>query len=801
MSGQPTLRRKLLRDIRRTWTLFAALVVAVALGLGMYAAMNNSYLNLQESYDYAFSEQGFPDLFVTIPDAQGYADRVRTTSGVEHVRTRVQADLPMTARKRGGDTYSMVGRIIGYPANGTPDVASVTSLSGATNPRPGHALVEEHFADEFSLKAGDTVTLTTATGQVEVPVDGVVASAEYFWPAPSRQVVFTPPASFGVLFVTENDATAWSGASANQALILLTDAERSSDNASATLDTLRQKALSDGASDVYDRAQQPSNSILQEDIDSLHQMAVYFPLLFLFAAGLAIYVLLSRRVAEERQIIGTLRATGVKARPLGWHYLSYALLAGLLGVVIGVPLGTALASALTDYYAELISLPASLTVRGGLRMSTVVVALVLALSATAFAAWWPARRAMRIMPAEAMRGEVPATTHSRSWMERIVPGSRHFSAKWRLILRNIGRSGARSAFTAIGVALSIMLVLSTIGLYTSMSNLIDVEFGTVIRNDGQVEFATAVTEDQIRQVKAVTDVKDVETAISEPVSVADGSDVYATTLTGLDKNTSMHGFITKKGDPVELPSSGFLVDESVTAQLPDLAVGDEITVTLTGAGLDDTKIKGRVEAFAFEPLGAYIYADKSWLAQQAPKAQASDVLLTTKDGADQSTVRKDVSKIPGALVYVDTASLQDTVLQYEALFNAIAIVMMILGAIMAFAIIFTTMSVSIFERYREIATFRASGVKFSTIASTVRWENIIVSAFGVIPGVILGVLGAGALGRSLSSDEYTIALSLPWTAALLVVLGVLLVALLSQFPGMMRVRHMSVADVVRERAQ
>lgn len=94
---------------------------------------------------------------------------------------------------------------------------------------------------------------------------------------------------------------------------------------------------------MYDRAEQPSNSILQEDIDSLHQMAVYFPLLFLFAAGLAIYVLLSRRVAEERQIIGTLRATGVKARPLGWHYMSYALLAGLMGTAIGVPLGTALA--------------------------------------------------------------------------------------------------------------------------------------------------------------------------------------------------------------------------------------------------------------------------------------------------------------------------------------------------------------------------------------------------------------------------------------------------------------------------
>ncbi len=61
----------------------------------------------------------------------------------------------MTASKSGGDNYSMDGRIVGYPETGTPDVASVTSLSGAANPRPGHALVEEHFADEFGLEAGE----------------------------------------------------------------------------------------------------------------------------------------------------------------------------------------------------------------------------------------------------------------------------------------------------------------------------------------------------------------------------------------------------------------------------------------------------------------------------------------------------------------------------------------------------------------------------------------------------------------------------------------------------------------------
>ena len=101
-----------------------------------------------------------------------------------------------------------------------------------------------------------------------------------------------------------------------------------------------------------------------------------------------------------------------------------------------------------------------------------------------------------------------------------------------------------------------------------------------------------------------------------------------------------------------------------------------------------------------------------------------------------------MSDIKGVTTYTETAAIEQTFKDWMKLFNLIAIVMIVLGAVMAFAIIFTTMSVSIVERYREIATFRAAGVKFSTIASMVRWENVIVSAFGIVPGVVLGVLGA-----------------------------------------------------------
>ena len=702
MAGNPTLRRKLLRDIRRTWALFAALVVAVALGLALFAGMNNSYLNLNDSYQNAFAKQGFPDLFVTAPKAQAYADSVSGQEGVQAVRTRVQADLPMQATEPNGITDEMVGRIIGYPSSGRPEVASLTVLSGAANPKSGHALAEEHFAETFALHAGDSVTLTTAAGPVKVVIDGVVASAEYFWPAPSRQVIVAPPTAFGALFVSEDDAVTWSGAPANQALVLLTDAARDGDNATSTLDSLRTMAVSAGATNVYDRAEQPSNSVLTDDLQSLHKMAVYFPILFLLAAGLAIYVLLSRRVTQERQIIGTLRATGVAGRTLGWHYMSYALLAGVLGALIGLPIGVVIAGGLTRAYAKIISLPESLTVFGGVRPATLLLGIVFALVATGFAAWWPSRRAMRIMPAEAMRAEVPSVKAGRSWIEKIVPGSRHFSAKWGKVLRDVGRSGARSFVTAIGVALSILLILATFGLVTSLQHAMDVEFDTVMLNQGQAQYAAAVTKENLDQVASVPGVTYVEPAVNQSVSVAYGSLVYATALTALNQGSRMHGFVTESGDPVPMPSEGFLVDQSLTTQLPGLQVGDTISVTFTGLG--DTTLKGPVKAFTYNPLGAYVYADRSWLVAQVPTAVAMDVLLQTADDADQTDVRKQVSALAGVVTYVETAAIEETFREWEQLFYLLAIFMVVLGAIMAFAIIFTTMSISIVERSREIAT-------------------------------------------------------------------------------------------------
>jgi putative ABC transport system permease protein len=796
VSGRhPALRTKLRRDIRRTWALFAALVVMVMLGIALYGAADNSYRNLQGSYDNAFVVQGFPDLFVTGGDVAGYATERAADPAVAATRTRVQAELPMRVATSDG-TDRFVGRVVGYPASGTPQVAGLTSLSGVANPAPGTVLLEEHMAGTFGLSEGDSLTLTTAVGEVEVEVGGVVSSAEYLWLAPDRQQVIVPPRSFGVVFATESDARTWSGIPDNQALVLLTEEGRADP---AVLEGLRTAAVAAGAVEVLDREQQPSNALLQEDISGFEQMAVAFPVLFLSAAALVLYVLLTRRVAEERQIIGTLRAAGMRGRTIGWHYMSYGLLAGVLGALLGLPIGMALAGGMSRMYADIIGLPEQLTVFGGFGGRTFVVGLAFAVLATGLAALAPARRAARTQPAEAMRGEVPASHVGRTWSERLVPGMRSASAKWRMIVRGIGRNTKRTVFSATGVALALILVLVSWAMIDTMNKLISVQFDEVSTANGQVLFAAPITDADVRKLASIDGVADVETVLTMPVSVAFGGSVYSTQATGYDPGTVMHGFIDKSGDPVALPQDGVLIDAGITKQLKGLEPGDTVALTLgTGPGARTTDAK--VAAFTYQPLGTFVSADKSWLAAQVPDAPETTALLTTVEGADPDAVRRAASQLPGVLAYVDTSALADAYDQYSGLFYVFIGAMLALGGAMAFAIIFTTMSVNIVERRRELATMRAAGVSYRAISGVVGGENLLVAAMGVIPGLILGVVAAKFMLQTYSSDQFTLDLYVRPLTLLLAALAILGVAALSQLPGLRAVRRMDVAQVVRERA-
>ncbi len=787
MTGHPTLRRKLRRDIRRQWPQFTAVAVAVLLGVALFAASYDAYGNLKASYAQVFAQQRFADVWVTGPAAASVADTVRTSPDVAVVAERTQADL---ALQIGAD--KLRGRAVGIPLGRQPAVDRLTILSGHYPRSVDEVAVEHHVADHFGLQPGGQVRLRDGDGWRTVRVAAVVSSAEYLWPARSRQEPMTTPEDFGVVFAPQPLVDALVPDAPHQTLVRLSEAA-----GPAALDRVVATARGLGAADITTRAEQPSNSLLQEDINGFSQLSYLFPLLFLTAAGMATYVLLTRRVDAERDVIGMLLASGVRRRSILGHYLSFGIAAALTGAVVGVTAGELLAGVLTHYYLHAIDLPSAAAVIAHGRVDTVVTGLAFGLVAGVLATLAPALTAARQDPAAAMRGMTPASHARRSLLETLVPPLRRAPARVRMVLRGVGRNRRRTTFTAVGVVLSLLVILTSWTMIDTMTALVDVQFNQVTRQDARVDLAGPADAAALDRLRATPGVAEVEPQLQAPVALVHGDASYATALVGLPSNTALHGFRLVDGTErslASLPAGGVFAGQALRDVL-HVHVGDTITL-LTAAGIPhEVTVAGLLD----EPLGTFLYAPLP-AAQRLTGAAPTSALLRYAPGAARDSVRRAVTALPGVTAYEDAQALKVMVDQYAGLFYGFVGAMLVLGGVMAFAIIFTTMSVNIVERSREVATLRTGGVRRRTIAGLISAENLLVTVLGIVPGLLIGVLGGGAFLSAYNTDQFHLTLVVRPLTLAIAAAAIIAVAALSQWPGLRAVSRLDLGQAVRERA-
>ncbi|HEY5988241.1 MAG TPA: FtsX-like permease family protein, partial [Streptosporangiaceae bacterium] len=548
---------KLRRDLARRPAQLVWVVALVLLGVALYGASYDAYRNLQASYQAIFERYRFADLTIDGGNSAQIARQAAQTPGVAATTTRTVADVPL--RVPGGDAFT--GRVVGLPVTGQPAVDKVDILNGRyLNPAaPGGVLVEQHLAAHARLRPGAAVEVWQQDSWRSLTVSGVVSSPEYLWPAPSRQNILPAPGSFGVLFVPEPLARQIAGPAAapDQVLVYYTAVGRGH---SASLDaSLARMARQDGAADAVSRADQPSNAALSEDIKGFAELALLFPMLFLGAAGLAAYVVLTRRVAADRPIIGMLRANGFRRRAVLRYYLWIGLIAGMAGAVPGVVVGVVAAGAVTRVYTSSIGVP--LTVVSA-RVSTVAGGLAFGLVTGALAALAPAFSAARVPPAEAMRGLVPATRGGRGLLaraERAIPAARRLPAGAWLVLRGPARQPRRTIYTEVGVVLALVLILVSWGMLDTIRNTLDRQFGQVQREDAELTLAQPAGAAFVAGLARLPGVAAAEPSTQLPVTVGAGPGAYTTALIGLRAATTMHGFLAPGGVTTHLPGRGVLL--------------------------------------------------------------------------------------------------------------------------------------------------------------------------------------------------------------------------------------------------
>jgi putative ABC transport system permease protein len=637
---------------------------------------------------------------------------------------------------------------------------------------------------------------------VTFPVKGVAVSAEYLWPARSRQDSMPIPDNFGVVYATDAVAAGLTGPVATREALVLYDDGADHPALAAQLTRLA-AATGAGTKGVGDRDTNPSNTWLQADLAFFGDMAVSLPVIFLLASGVATYVLLARKVRADLPIVGTMLALGCSRRQVIGQYLGYGAAAGAVGAVPGVIVGALLGRLMTFMYAEILSLPSP---RPEFQPATMALGLVVGVSSAVLAALAPAFTAARIEPAEAGRTVAPPGRGRASLAERLLPPVRRLPTRWRAVLRGAERNWRRTLSTVVGVTMATGLVVSSWAMLDSTRAWFDAMEDTN-RHDVRVVFDGGATHERLAALAATPGIAAVERTVQLPVLISsagrEGADArnYQTFLVGQSTSTRMHGFRVTGAGPDALPEEGVLAGVALS-DLLGVEKGDQIRLTIDpGDGSPPVVMTERLAGFVNEPIGTFAYLSLDRLGPLPPAlvTAGSVGLATYTADADEPGMQNRLSALDGVSAVEENENFLQSFQSYMAFFYVMVGFMIVFGAAMALALVYASISVNLAERSIEMAALRAEGVRLNVLSRLVTAENLLITVLGLPPGIYLGFVLAKPLLGTFTNDLWRFDLVVNPLTPVLASIAVVGAAVLSQWPGLRAIRRLDIASVVRLR--
>lgn len=783
------MNRKLMRDLRGSKGLFIAVTVIVFLAVAFFGAMFMASENLRDSYDYSYEQLRFADFTVKVAqDAEEAHADLKALSGVQAVTARINADFSL--RIPGEEGTKVLARTISLPADRSVQSTVVNDVqveSGAYFPKAGkYLLVEKNFADHHDLRAGQTVYLTVRGQETPFEISGVATSPEYIFPAKSRQEVLVSPEVWGVVFVPHKTAVDLLQKPVNEFCFLVNQgADRSQ-----VIAEVEQALAPYQVMDVVTREDQPSNAGLEMDLEQFATLGELFPLFFIIVGAMATYILLTRIVYNQRTQIGLMRAMGYSGRNVMVHYLGFALVIGLVGSLFGTGTGHVLAGAMTRFYAELINLP---FVRVEPRWLALSGGFLLGLVPCIIAGLIPAWAASRIAPAEAMRAPAPAAGR-KLLIERLLPVFARMSSVWKIPLRSIFRNRRRSLYTVIGVTFGISLILVSAGMIDSIQDLMNFMFHDVQRYDARVEFADPQRMEVAEQARQWEGVTRVEPLLEIPVRLEHGTESYSTLAIALEEGSILRGLYSPSENRVDVSPKGVLLSEALQGTL-DIRAGERLKI-VSVAGTFEMPVLG----FVKEPMGSFAYLSLDSVESKLGGSPVMNSLMLAVSPDQVQSVRERAYQLQSVASVELTQETRNRVDDMMASAMAILWIMVLFGAALAMAIVFTTVTVNILERRREIATMRTLGESRRRIGMMVTIENLLLGLAALVPGMILGYLLALYFFSLFQGDMFTFDLVIFPRTYVIVVAIVMAVMLLSEVPSLRNLNRLDLAKVTKEQA-
>lgn len=788
------LNRKLIRDLLTHWAQVGAIVVVMALGIIMFSGPLLAQRDLRESVDAIYRVTRYRDFAARVVSAPRAAvAAVAGLGNVKAVEGRLTGDLQASIKGRG-----LTIRIISLPEAGRPTVDDVLLESGGylATGAAGECLAEHHLATEYGIEQGDTVSITTAQGEVPLRVTGSAVSPEYLRLVRSRAEYVTDPAQFGVVFVRYGEAARLLGQAdtVNDIVVRVRD----EDNLAATMAAARKLLEPYNVTGLTAGSDEPGAVALNLEINDIGKLAIFFAVLLLAVASLALYITMTQIVFSQQREIGVIRALGYGKGVIIKHYLGYGAVLGAAGGVLGVVVGYFLSRLFISIYAGIFELP---FVRVSLYPWIAIAGVAVAILFSTAGALVPARHAVRMKPAEAMRVEagliLGQVRHARG---QGITGRLGFPAWLRFSFRNLARNRRRTLLTCLGVIGTLCLLVTAAGGRDSLDYAVDKYLNGVLLWDvGALWQSSPAGPDTLARVRAIDGVTAVEPLIDAPALVVFRGRSADVQVQAFRSDTTMRGDYPTPGSRARPGPVEVVLNRGIKKKLP-VKVGDRVTLS-TPLGSLPFKVAG----FVSEPFGGVCYVDMDYIQRLFSAAtgipEAFNGVVVKTEAGRTARVADALRELPGVSQVVTRAGILRVFDELVAAVRALFAMFYFMAFAMGFAILFSMTTVNLLERGREVATIRTLGAGRARIFSFVTVESLAVVALALVPGILFGrLLEWVVIEKLLSSDRLAPDAVISGVTVALVIVAVLVVMVLSELPSVRRLWRLDLARATKERA-
>ncbi|MCL2825798.1 MAG: ABC transporter permease [Eggerthellaceae bacterium] len=500
---------------------------------------------------------------------------------------------------------------------------------------------------------------------------------------------------------------------------------------------------------VMDRTKNSGAVSFQTDAGRVDQISQVFPLLFFLVAALVALTTMTRMVEEERVLIGTYKALGYGRARITSKYLVYGLIASGVGAAIGIAiLSQALPRTIFFAYSIMYDVPPCPTPNN---IPHTALSAGLGIGITLVATWAAVTSTLRESPAALMLPRAPKAG-KRILLERIAPLWRRLSFSWKVTFRNIFRYKKRFIMTIIGIAGCSALLLTGLGLYDAINDIIAKQYSDITHYNTTVRMADDISADDRSAVDAVLSDKSLiteSTLVQEDHMTARSSankDFGVYVIVPADPGqfkdfVDMHERVGKA--PLALDDNSIIVSEKVAVKL-GLSKGDTLYLVVEDAmgNPTDEKYAFTVGGIMENYIASYIYISPGNYTKTTGKDPDLSMIIakSTTDSAGKDKISNTLLALDGVktVAYTD-----ETINSYQKMLtsvNSIVWVLVTAAAILAFVVLYNLTNINITERQREIATLKVLGFIPREVYSYIFREIMLLAGIGALFGLALGVL-------------------------------------------------------------